>query len=137
MTRDDAITTAIELCIKQDILKTYLEANYTEAIKMLNYEYDAEAERRVIRQEGRREGRQEGIDLVVKLLQAGLSADDAIAKAKRTAAESIRVSFIMSGSRHRILPPLFLRIKFNLRAHSVFLRYNVTFTSMPIPKIHP
>ena len=44
---------------------------------MLAYEYDAEAERRVLRQEGR----QEGIDLIAKLLREGLSIEEAYAKA--------------------------------------------------------
>ena len=55
---------------------------------MLNYEYDAEAERRVLLQESRQEGRQEGIDLVAKLLKQGLSVDDAIEKALMAVGES-------------------------------------------------
>jgi len=115
MPRDAAITTAMDLCIRQDILKTYLEDHYSEVIKMLNYEYDADAERRVIRQEsfeegiekgikkgikkgrqegikkgrqeGQQEGRQEVIDLIAKLLKEGLSPDEAIVSAKKVTKE--------------------------------------------------
>ena len=59
-----------------------------EVIKMLNYVYDAEAEKRVLLQEGRQEGRQEGIDLLARLLKEGLSVDDAVATAKKAATES-------------------------------------------------
>ena len=44
MTRDNAIIAAIELCIKQDVLKAFLKDHFEEVVKMLNYEYDAEAE---------------------------------------------------------------------------------------------
>jgi hypothetical protein len=37
MTRDNAITTAIDLCIKQDLLKTFLKDHFEEVVKMLNY----------------------------------------------------------------------------------------------------
>jgi len=96
MSRDAAITTAIDLCIRRDILKTYLEDHYSEVIKMLNYEYDADAERRVIRQESLQEGRQEGqqegrqevIELIENLLKDGLSPDEAIASAKKVTGET-------------------------------------------------
>ena len=50
---------------------------------MLNYEYDAEIEKRVLLNEGRQEGLQEVFDLVAKLLKEGMSADEAIAKAQK------------------------------------------------------
>ena len=80
MTRDSAITTAIDLCIKQDILRTYLESHYSEVTKMLNYEYDAEAERRVLKQEGQ----QEAIELLVKLLQDGVPLEEAREMARQS-----------------------------------------------------
>ena len=49
---------------------------------MLNYEYDAEAERRVLKQEGREEG-MKGMDFLVELLREGLSIDEALEKAKK------------------------------------------------------
>ena len=83
MTRDDAIIAAIELCIRQDVLKTFLKDHFEEVIKMLNYEYDAEAEKRIIRQEGRSEGRQEGVDILAKFLKDGLPVDEALEKARK------------------------------------------------------
>jgi len=58
---------------------------------MLNYEYDAEIEKKVIRQEGRREGRQEGrregrqegVELLGKLLQEGIPLEEAISMAQK------------------------------------------------------
>ena len=63
---------------------------------MLNYEYDAEAEKRVLRQESREEGREEGrqeggnegIDLVVKFLKDGLTLDEAQNKARKAIMKS-------------------------------------------------
>ena len=51
---------------------------------MLNYEYDAEAEHRVLRQEAANEG----IDLMAKLIRNGLSVDEAIIEAKRLVLEN-------------------------------------------------
>jgi len=56
MTRDKAIATAIDFCIKQNVLKEFLSEHYTEVAKMLNWEYDADAERRVLREEALQEG---------------------------------------------------------------------------------
>ena len=91
MTRDAAISAAIDRCINQGILQEFLSNNYGEVIKMLNYEYNAEAERRVLWQEGMQEGiqkgRQEGIqgiDLIVKLQHEGLSLEEAVVEAKKT-----------------------------------------------------
>jgi hypothetical protein len=46
--RDKAILTAVDYCIKNNILKDYLSEKYREVLKVLNMQYDAEAERRVI-----------------------------------------------------------------------------------------
>jgi predicted transposase YdaD len=54
------------LCIEKGVLETFLKENYLEVVKMLNYEYDAEAERRVLAQESRTEGRKEGIEIGVE-----------------------------------------------------------------------
>lgn len=83
MTRDEAIVAAIELCVENDILKEFLKENYWEVAKMLSFEYDAEAERRVLRQEGRLEGRQEIIDRVTALQNTGMSLEDAFARAMK------------------------------------------------------
>ena len=79
MTRDEAIANAIELCIKQDILQEFLTKHYLEVVKMLSWEYDAAAEKRVLLQEGRLEG----IELLAKLLREGMPFDDALETAKR------------------------------------------------------
>ena len=88
MTRDAAIVAAIEACIAKDILKTFLSENFEEVIKMLNYEYDAEAERRVLKKEGRQEGRNEIIELLEKIKQGDISVEDALTKAKHTMPEA-------------------------------------------------
>jgi hypothetical protein len=95
MARDKAIVNAIQTCIGQDILSQYLKENYGEVIKMLNYEYDAEAEQRVIRLESYQEGRQETwqlasqetMSLLTKLQRGELSFEDAFEKARCFATE--------------------------------------------------
>ena len=94
MTRDEAIISAIDFCIEKGVLADFLRKNYQEVIKMLNYEYDAEAERRVLmqegiemgremgREEGREEGREMGMDALAKLLREGLPLDVALEKAR-------------------------------------------------------
>jgi len=96
MNRDVAIVTAIKACISQDVLQTFLKENFMEVIKMLNYEYDAEAEKKVLKQEGRKEGIQEGIqeghqngrqeviDFLADLSKAGVPFDVALAEAKKS-----------------------------------------------------
>jgi len=96
MARDNAIVAAIDSCISQDVLQPFLTEHYLEVAKMLNNEYDAEAERRVLKQEGhqegvqegRQEGRQEILDMLTKLLQEGMSPEAAIEKTKKTASGS-------------------------------------------------
>ena len=63
---------------------------------MLNWEYDADAERRVLRkealeeglqqgrQEGRQEGKQEGAELLAKLIKDGIPLDEALERVKNT-----------------------------------------------------
>jgi len=89
MTRDKSITTAIDSCIKLNILTKFLNEHYMEVSKMLNWEYDADAEKRVIKEEGKQEGKQEGIDLLANLLKEGLSLDEALKKAKSTLANTL------------------------------------------------
>ena len=80
MARDTAIITAIDSCIKQDVLSDFLTEHYSEVSKMLNWEYDADAEIRVRTQEshdkGREEGREEGINNVLSLLKEGHTVDE-------------------------------------------------------------
>lgn len=50
-----AIVQAVDVCIKKDILKEFLLENKKEVIDMVFFEYDAEAEKRVIYKDGKAE----------------------------------------------------------------------------------
>jgi hypothetical protein len=92
MTRDKAITVAIDSCIGLNILTAFLTDHYSEVKKMLNWEYDADAERRVLQEEaiqeglqqGMQQGMQQGANLLAKLINEGLSLDEALEKVKST-----------------------------------------------------
>ena len=97
MTRDKSITTAMDTCIGLDILTEFLTDHYMEVAKMLNWTYDADAEKRVIREEGKEEGLQQGVqqgvqqgaESLAKLLREGLSLDDALKKVKSTSVNTL------------------------------------------------
>lgn len=55
-----AIVQAVDVCIKKDILKEFLLENKKEVIDMVFFEYDAEAEKRVIYKDGKVDGKIEG-----------------------------------------------------------------------------
>ena len=55
-----AIVQAVDVCIKKDILKEFLLENKKEVIDMVLFEYDAEAEKRVIYKDGKEDGKEEG-----------------------------------------------------------------------------
>ena len=61
----EAIKNAIQDCIKQNVLKNFLERNGSEVINMLYTEFDIDVAKEVWQEEakeqGRQEGRQEGI----------------------------------------------------------------------------
>jgi len=98
MIRDKAIVTAIDSCIEQDVLSGFLTENYQEVSRMLNWEYDPEVEKRVLREEaleegheiGKEEGLQEGLqqglqegllqgaELLAKLIREGYTLDEAL-----------------------------------------------------------
>jgi len=89
MTRDKAIVTAIDSCISQGVLVDFLTELYMEVSRMLNWEYDADAEKRVIRNESREEGRMEGLaeglkkantEIARKLKKAGIMSTKEIAE---------------------------------------------------------
>ena len=90
MTRDKAITSAIDSCIEKDILTDFLTGHYLEVSKMLNWEYDADAEKRVLKQEGREEGRKEVFEQLAELIRQGVSLDDALEKLKSVKTENTR-----------------------------------------------
>ena len=85
MSRDNSITVAIDSCIRLNILTEFLTEHYMEVKRMLNWEYDADAERRVIREEGM----QQGVELLAKLLKEGLSLDEALEKVKSVSASTL------------------------------------------------
>jgi hypothetical protein len=75
MHRDKAIKEAVTFCIEQGILAEFLRENYEEVCKMLGYEYNAEAEARVLKDEGIQEGM---ADVAKKLLGIGDSVDKVV-----------------------------------------------------------
>ena len=88
MSRDNAIIKAIDFCIDENILPEFLTEHYLEVSKMLNWEYDADAERRVLREEAKQEGIQQGkqedkremAEQLTKLISEGMSVEDALEK---------------------------------------------------------
>ena len=48
-----AIVQAVDVCIKKNIFKDFLLKNKKEVVDMVFFEYDAEAEKRVIYKDGR------------------------------------------------------------------------------------
>ena len=60
MTLDEAVREAIKYCIEHDVMKGFLEAHREEVLKMFALQWDADEEKKVIREEGREEGRGEG-----------------------------------------------------------------------------
>jgi len=91
MTRDKAISKAIDSCIDKDVLTDFL-TDHAEVAMMLNWEYDAEAEKRVLREEaiqqgikeGRKEGRTEGAEQLAQLIKEGTPLEEALEKVKVT-----------------------------------------------------
>ena len=73
-----AIVQAVDVCIKKDILKEFLLENKKEVIDMVFFEYDAEAEKRVIYRDGVEEGRAKSIVQLCKTF--GMSKEDIIQK---------------------------------------------------------
>jgi len=96
MLRDNAIVAAMDLCINTNILSEFLTEHYQGVLKMLSWEYDADAERRVLDEEamqrglqqgiqqGIQQGTQQGAELLVKLVKDGLSLDEALEKVKNS-----------------------------------------------------
>jgi len=73
-----AIVQAVDVCIRRDILKEFLLENKKEVIDMVFFEYDAEAEKRVIYKDGVEEGRAK--EIVRSCKDFNLSKEDAIHK---------------------------------------------------------
>lgn len=73
MSREDAIRTTIDECIRDGILKEFLLKNKAEVYHMCLYEFDVELHERVLRKEEREEGLQEGKLLAKQVFKAFLS----------------------------------------------------------------
>ncbi|HIV23439.1 MAG TPA: hypothetical protein IAC80_05820 [Candidatus Merdiplasma excrementigallinarum] len=99
---EEAVEQAITECIREGILKDFLEKNRREAIRVSIYEYDEERhirqEREEAREEGERAGREEGeqigwekgrLELIRKKLAKGKSIPE-IAEALEEEEETIR-----------------------------------------------
>ncbi|MDR1689902.1 MAG: hypothetical protein LBS21_15045 [Clostridiales bacterium] len=73
--RDKAIGAAVDICITEGILVDFLRSNFQEVLKVLNFTYDAELDRRVQREENLEEGREE-VFQVFRLRREGKSLSE-------------------------------------------------------------
>jgi len=83
----NAIVAAIDLCISTNILSEFLTKHYQGVLKMLSWEYDADTERRVLREEALEEGLQQG-------RQQG--KQEGLQEAKQNVAKELKKSVIMT-----------------------------------------
>ena len=73
---EKSFTSAINYCIKNDILKDFLKKHGSEVLNMLYGEYDPEVEMRVVREEALEDGREEEKLIIAKnLLEKGSSPE--------------------------------------------------------------
>ena len=61
--RNEALNMAVDHCIEEGILSSFLRKNRAEVLGMLLEEFDAEKYERTLREEGREEGRREGREI--------------------------------------------------------------------------
>ena len=74
--RDAAIKEAVMKCKEEDVLADFLKSNHEEVAKMLMWEYDQEAEFRILREEGRQEGEEKTkTEMAIEMLKDGLNTD--------------------------------------------------------------
>jgi hypothetical protein len=73
---EKAAKSAIIYCIKNNILKDYLEAHASEVLNMLLTEWNQDEYLEVACEEAREEGREEGREEILKLFEQGLSVDE-------------------------------------------------------------
>lgn len=66
----DAVTKAVDECIKENILRDFLMKQKGEVIKVSIYEFDEEREMRLIRADEREIGREEGVEEGIKIGKA-------------------------------------------------------------------
>jgi hypothetical protein len=58
---DESVIEAVKYCVKNDVLRKYLEENSAEVLNMLLEEWTLEEEMAVLKEEAREEGREEGL----------------------------------------------------------------------------
>lgn len=95
MSIDEAVEEAIEACIKNGVLKEFLEKNRSEAMKVSIYEYDQkrhmEMEREEGREEGRKEGREEGREkALLELVRDGMITIEYVAEKLEMSVEELK-----------------------------------------------
>ena len=77
LTRDESIKKAINTCIEKGILSDFLKDNFVGVVNMLTFEYDQDAERRVLRQEAREEGIHVGErNIIIQMITKGKSIEE-------------------------------------------------------------
>jgi len=76
----EAMRTAINWCIENNILKDFLRENAAEVLNMLFAEWKLEDALVVERKEGREEGREETVEQVLALIKQGIVSEEEIRK---------------------------------------------------------
>ena len=85
MDTTSAIHTAVEVCIKENILQDFLSKHRREVIDVCLTEFNEERYREILREDAREEGRTEkGIIIFIKLLEKGFSIEEAKETAELT-----------------------------------------------------
>jgi len=73
---DKAFKSAIEYCIKNNILKDFLKKHGSEVLSMLYAEYDPEVEMRIVREEALEEAHEEDRLHFLELIDQGLTIEE-------------------------------------------------------------
>ncbi|MDR2029102.1 MAG: hypothetical protein LBP93_06150, partial [Treponema sp.] len=77
---EKAMKMAIEYCIRNDILKKFLEVHASEVVNMLLTEWNTVEYGEVQREEGREEGMEKGVNRVLELMEQGYTPEQIRAK---------------------------------------------------------
>jgi len=87
-TKEEAINEAVKYCRKNAILKEFLELHATEVLNMLLTEWNTEDAKKVWYEDGLLDGREEGIEkgqnIILELLEQGMSLEDIKIHLKQT-----------------------------------------------------
>ena len=79
MSLKDAINKAVDECIRNNVLKSFLQRQKAEVIRMSIFEYDEEKEIGRIRRAEREEGKKDGaVNAIVMLKKLGISKQDTL-----------------------------------------------------------